>query len=166
VKIDCNARRIRANQVGDYGSVSAWFIPEGIANIFLMNELKKRYQITYDSWEVYYVVHTAIGPVRFYKDKNGLPYIDLEESSEEGAALLVQTGSEEAANIFMQTVWQNYEGYTKREILKAKEARHTMRMIRNPRESDFKGMVRANMIKIALSLLVLSLTRAQSLDPT
>ncbi len=75
--------------MGDYGSISAWFIPEGIANIFLMNELKKRYQIMYNSWEVYYVVHTAIGPVRFYKDENGLPYIDLEESSEEGAALLV-----------------------------------------------------------------------------
>ncbi len=41
--------------------------------------------------------------MRFYKDENGLPYIDLEESSEEEAALLVQTGSKEAANAFVQT---------------------------------------------------------------
>ncbi len=41
VKIKCNAGAIRTNQVGDYGYVSAWFIPEKIANIFLMNKLKK-----------------------------------------------------------------------------------------------------------------------------
>jgi hypothetical protein len=147
VKINCNAEAIRSNQVGDYGSISAWFILEGIANIFLMNKLEKKYQITYNSWEGYYVVHTASSPVRFYKDENSLPYVDLEKSSEEGAVLLVQTGSKEAANLFAQTIWQNYEGYTKREILQAKEARCTMGMIGNPSKSDFKGMVRANMIK-------------------
>jgi hypothetical protein len=49
----------------------------------ISDRLEKRYQIT---------VHTTSGPVRFYKDENGLPLIDLEESSEEGAVLLVQIG--------------------------------------------------------------------------
>jgi hypothetical protein len=59
VKINCNTGVIRTNQVGDYGSISARFIPEGILNISLMNKLEKRYQITQDSWKRYYVLYTA-----------------------------------------------------------------------------------------------------------
>jgi hypothetical protein len=147
VKINCNSGVMRTNEVGDYGSMNVWYIPDGIANIFSMNELEKKYRITYDSWEGYYTVHTANGEVRFYKDENGLPYIDLGESSENAAAMLVQTGSEDAANVFVQTVRQNYEGYTKREILRAKEARRAMGMIGYPSEQDFKGIVSANMIR-------------------
>jgi hypothetical protein len=58
------------------------------------------------------------------KDNNGLPCINLEESGEDTAAILVQTGSEEAVTMFMQTVRKkiNYEGYNKKQILEAKEA--------------------------------------------
>ena len=48
--------------------------------------------------------------------------------------------------MFVQTVRQNYEGYTKKEILQAKEARRAMGLIGYPKDQDFKGMVRANMI--------------------
>ena len=37
----------------------------------------------------------------------------------------------------VQTVRGNYEGYTKREVLKAKEARHTQAMMGNPSEADY-----------------------------
>jgi hypothetical protein len=120
---------------------------EGIVNIFSMNELEKRYRITYDSWQGYCTVHTVSGEVRFYKDENGLPYIDLEDSSEEVVALLVQTSSEEAVKVFVQTVQQNYEGFTKHKVLEAKEARCAMGIIGNPNNEDFKGMVRGYMIK-------------------
>ena len=69
------------------------------------------------------MVHTQDGPVRFYKDENGLPYINLEGLEEDAATLLVQKGLEEAVSAFVQTVRQNYEGFTKKEILQAKEAR-------------------------------------------
>jgi hypothetical protein len=36
------------------------------------------------------------------------------ESAEDVAALLVQNGTEELANVFLHMVWQNQEGYTKR----------------------------------------------------
>ena len=126
--------------------MKVWYIPEGIANIFLMNELEKKYCFTYDSWEGYYVVHTQDGPVKFYKDENGLPYINLEDSEEDAAMLLVQMGSEEAATVFVQTVRQNYEGFTKKEVLQAKEIRRAMGLIRNPSEKDVKGLVSNNMI--------------------
>ncbi len=137
---------MRTNKLGDYGTMNVWYIPDGIANIFSMNQLEKKYCITYDSWQGYYVVHTANGEVQFHKDKNGLPYIDLGELSEDAAAMLVQTGSEDAAHAFIQTVRQNYEGYTKKEILRAKEARRAMGLVGYPNKQDFKGMVRANMI--------------------
>jgi hypothetical protein len=65
---------------GTYGGLQVLNMPEGTANIFSMPELEKVYRITYDSWEGYYVVHTAHGEVRFYKDEQGLPYIDLTKS--------------------------------------------------------------------------------------
>jgi hypothetical protein len=120
---------------------------QGDANIFSMNELEKRHRITYDSWQGYYVVHTKNGEVRFYKDENGLPCIDLKNLLEDATSLLVQTGSKEAAKVLVQTVRQNYEGYTRRMVLEAKEARRAMGMIGNPSKEDFKGMVRGNMVK-------------------
>jgi hypothetical protein len=57
-----------------------------------MHKLEKLYCITYDSWEGNYIVHTPRGEVRFYKDKQGLPFIDLEESNEEAALMLLQRG--------------------------------------------------------------------------
>ncbi len=100
---------MRANKVGHFvghrlDSPNAWYIPKGITNIFFMNELEKRYCITYDSWQGFYIVHTKNGEVRFYKDENRLQYIDLEDLLEDTAALLVQTGSKEAVKVFVQTV--------------------------------------------------------------
>jgi hypothetical protein len=84
--------------------------------------------------------------VWFYKDKNKLPYIDLNKSSKDAPALLVQTWSKEVATAFVQTVHRNYKGYTKHKILQAKEARCAMGMNGNHSKGDFKNMVRGNMI--------------------
>jgi hypothetical protein len=83
--------------------------PRGDSQYFLMNKLEKKYRITYNSWDGYYVVHIRSGKVRFYKDKNGLLYINLEQSSGDVAALLVQKGLEVAAMAFVQMVQQNYK---------------------------------------------------------
>ena len=40
----------------------------------------------------------------------------------------------------------NYEGYTKREVTQAKEARRAQAMMGNPSEKDYKGMVSNNLI--------------------
>jgi hypothetical protein len=70
-----------------------WYIPDGIANIFSMHKLKKYYRITYDSWEGYYDVHTPRWEVKFHKDKQGLPYIDLDRLAQEAMPMLVQMGA-------------------------------------------------------------------------
>jgi hypothetical protein len=85
IKINCNAGTVTTNKKGRFGGVSAWYLPDGIANIFSMHELEKLYRITYDSWEGFYVVHTPGGEVHFHKDEQGLPFIDLARSGHEGA---------------------------------------------------------------------------------
>ena len=69
MQVNCNAGSIKTNQKGKYGRVEAWYMPKGIANIFFMNEIEKLHRITYDSIDVYYVVHTDKGPVYFHKDE-------------------------------------------------------------------------------------------------
>ena len=49
--------------------------------------------------------------------------MDLNECEEKGTMLLLQREEAEAGASLVQTVRGNYEGYTRREILKAKEAR-------------------------------------------
>jgi hypothetical protein len=88
--------------------------------------------------------------VRFYKDEQGLSYLDLEGSNKAGALLLMQHGGgtrdEDEGVSLVQTVRGNYKGYTKREVLKAKEARRVQVMMGNPSEADYKGMVSHNLI--------------------
>ncbi len=130
IKINCIAGAVVTNKRGN-GKLKVWYVPNGIANIFSMHELEKYYRITYNSWLGYYIVHTPKGEVRFYKDKQGLPFIDLEESNQGMAVMLLQKGvglyenneGKEEATMLVQTVRGNFEGYTKREVLKAKEAR-------------------------------------------
>ena len=75
---------------GDFGGMSMWYLPDGIANIFSIHELEKLYRIMYVSWEAFYVVHTPRGEVHFHKDEQGLPYIDLAKSRHEATRMLIQ----------------------------------------------------------------------------
>jgi hypothetical protein len=47
---------------------------------------------------------------------------------------------------FVQTVRGNYEGFTRRKVLQAKEARRAQAMLGNPSKRDYKGMVSNNLI--------------------
>ncbi len=97
-------------------------------------------------------MHTPRGEVRFYKDEQGLPYIDLEESSDLATVMLLELVDDhseeerESATALVQTVRENYEGFTRREVLQAKEARRAQVMLGNPSEKDYKGMVSNNLI--------------------
>jgi hypothetical protein len=130
IKINYNAGAVSTNQMGTYGNLKVWYIPDGIANIFSMHELEKKYRITYDSWKGHYVVHTPKGEVNFHKDEQGLPYIKLDgPTGREAAVMLLQSMQQEhhvctgVEVLHVQTVRSNYEGHTKRDVLEAKEAR-------------------------------------------
>jgi hypothetical protein len=90
IKINCNAVVMTTNQKGTYRQLNVWYVPNRIANIFSMHELEQHYRITYNSWVGYYSVHVPKGIVKFYKDKQGLLYINLKGSSQEAATMLMQ----------------------------------------------------------------------------
>jgi hypothetical protein len=46
ININCNTGAVTMNQMGLYGRMNVWYIPEGIASIFSMHELEKMYHIT------------------------------------------------------------------------------------------------------------------------
>ena len=78
--------------MGRYRNLKVWYILDGIASIFSMHELEKKYRITYDSWEGHYVVHTPKGEVKFHKNEQGLPYIELDRAGgREATVLLLQS---------------------------------------------------------------------------
>jgi hypothetical protein len=131
IKINCNAGAVTTNKKGRFGGLSAWYLPDGITNIFSMHELEKLYRITYNSWEGFYIVHTLGGEVHFHKDEQGLPFINLARLGHEAAKMLLQLAAvargdkddvSDEGTAFVQMVRGNYEGYTKREMLRAKEA--------------------------------------------
>ena len=98
------------------------------------------------------MVHTPKGEVRFYKDEQGLPYIDLGESNSEATMMLLQREIQERKETlddkvsYIQMVRGNYEGYTKQEVTQAKEAHRVQAMMGNPSEKDYKGMASNNLI--------------------
>lgn len=100
MSVSCNAGNVKTNQKVRYGTIDAWYMPEGIANIFSMHALEKLYRIMYNIIEGYYVVHTNKGPVCFHKDEQGMPFIDLKD--------IRHGGRHDAANIFIQTVHDKY----------------------------------------------------------
>ena len=93
------------------------------------------------------MVHTPKEEVRFHKDEQGLPYINLEESNSEPAMMLLQREIKEheetmnSKTSFIQMVRGNYEGYTKWEVTQAKEAHRAQAMMGNPSKKDYKAMV-------------------------
>ncbi len=132
--------------------MKVWYLLNGIVNIILMHDLEKLYQSTYDGWERFYIINTPQGQVQFHKDKQGLPYINLEQSGQEAAIMLMQNAQEQMTKgtALMQTVRGNYEGYTKKEVLQANEMQCAQAMIGNPSEGNYRGMVSRNMIKNCL----------------
>jgi hypothetical protein len=115
IKINCNTGAVSTNRMGTYGKLKVWYLPGGIANIFSMHKLEMLYRITYNSWEGHYIIHTPRGAVKFYKDKQGLPYIDLEASTEAVVMMLKSAQPKEMTRIktamtLVQTVQEIMKG--------------------------------------------------------
>jgi len=77
LSLHCNAGVATVNKVGDlagYGTV--WYYENGIANILSLNNVKKKYRVTYDSTASgCFKVHKTDGTKRVFKpSKKGLFY--------------------------------------------------------------------------------------------
>jgi hypothetical protein len=109
-----------------------------------------------------------------YKDKNGLPYIDLDKLSETTVTIIMQMAvegvrfampsSRELTEGFahIKMVQGNIERLTKCKVLQAKNARQAQVMIRNPSKKDFKGMV-SNHLVLNCPVTYVEITNARNI---
>ena len=79
-------------------------------------------------------MHTKERIVEFKPSEKGLHYHDTSKDNSNFECMLVNT------------VRDNFKGYTKCNIAKAKEAQRLQGMVGNPTEKEFKGMVRERLI--------------------
>jgi hypothetical protein len=134
--IHSNAGSTSSILEGEFGSVTVKHSPHGIANVLLLNKAKQRHRVAYDSHDRsgVFQVHTEEEIVKFKQSDQGLHYHDV---------------SDENSNIemmLMNTVRGNFEGYTRHDIKRAKEAQLIQGMIANPTEMEFAGMDRGRLL--------------------
>ncbi len=131
ITVHCNNGLLHTNLEGNLGGMTVYHNPYGIANVLLLESIKGKHRVTYVSWDCdgVFKVHTKEGVVEFKLSEKGLHYHDT---------------SKEDSNInhmLVNTVRDNFEGHTKHDIAKAKEARRLQGMVGNPTDKEFKGMV-------------------------
>jgi hypothetical protein len=142
LRIHTNAGSCVTKKKGYLGSQPFWLDQNGIANVVSLKSLEAKHRVTYDSAQDggAFVVHTKGGRIYFRRcPETGFPYIDLDE---EQGAMLVQSEQRPAREPILDsgatsdtlseedmakltkipTIRGNYEGFTEREIKKAREA--------------------------------------------
>ena len=126
--------------VNGFGTVH--FDKESIANIFGLQDLVERYQVTMDSKkENAFLVHTTNGIVRFKANGKGL-YIY--EPTDRYLSEVKEKKKGETSHL--QTVRENRKGFTQREYDRALQARKLMHIVGAPTVDNFKSMLRQNII--------------------
>jgi hypothetical protein len=134
--IHCSAGVTSTNLLGDlpgYGQV--WYHPNGIANILSLKRVKTRgHRVTYDSSKGNeFHVHKADGTIWIFKELPcGLYYSD--------------TSIREVGTLLVNTVDHNKSKCTKRDYLRAVQARKTQKMIGRPSTRSFSSIVEKNLL--------------------
>jgi hypothetical protein len=136
ITVHCNNGSSYTNLEGDLGGITMSHNPYGIVNILSLESTKAQHRVTYDSWDCdgVFKVHTKEGIVEFKPSEKGLHYHNTSKDNSNFECMLVNT------------VRDNFEGHTKRNIAKAKEAQRLQGMVGNHTDKEFKGMVHERLI--------------------
>lgn len=138
--LSTNGGDLHTNQratVPKYGEV--WFDPTAITNIFSFAEMENRYRITYDSSkEKAFVVHLPDKQIKFSRTDNGLYAYKPNYTTKNHASLV---------NHSLESVEENKKLYAPRQVQRAKMVRHLYHALGTPSLSDFKAIIKMNVIK-------------------
>ena len=112
ITVHCNNGSSYTNLDGDQGRITVYYNPYGTVNVLSLKSSKAKHRVTYDSWDCdgVFKVHTEEGIVEFKPCEKGLHYHDTSKDSSNFECMLVKN------------VRDNFEGHTKHNIAKAKEA--------------------------------------------
>jgi hypothetical protein len=148
IKVHCNKGTMDTTQEADFGDMPVYFDARGIANVLSLYQLGQKFKVTYDSTDCMgeFKVFTQAGVVEFKPTPKGLHVLNLKDNPD-AAFLLVNDADLAYGKSPVPTVRQNYEGFTKRQIQQATQARRIMGMIGAPTECEFQSLVRLNLLK-------------------
>ncbi len=134
--------------VADFGNNEVYINPDGIVNVLSLYLLVQKHHISYDSKDCggVFKVHTSMGLLEFKPTSTGLHILGLKEHPN-AAHVLVTAATPLDANLHVNTVRNNFDGFTKKQIQRAQEARCLMLMTGVPSERAFQSMVRLNQLK-------------------
>ena len=114
--------------------LKVWFSKKAITNILALSNLTQQYRVTYDSNDRMFIVHReqeGKSNMHFKMHPSGLHYYDPCDT----------------AVIMVSTVEGNKQGFTKRQIKGAEQARALYAKLGYPSIRDFKWVVQSNQIK-------------------
>jgi len=139
--IKSNGGTNKVTEKGSFGPIEdVWHDPASLANILSLGKLQETHKITFDSaGENKFIVHCEDGSMlQFRMSAEGLYYYDMDED----ASYLALVTKEHK----LTTVKGNMEGYTPREVQRAKVARDAMALMGFPSECDMIRMVKSGMV--------------------
>jgi len=151
MNIQCTAGRSTTNLIGDFpGYGPVWYLPNGIANILSLSRVSAKYRVTYDSTSDAnaFVVHKRPGvPRRFRSAPNGLFYFDCRDlMGSETTLIHVPSPSSLDGTALINTVRSNALRYSRRDLLRAQEARRLQDTLFNPSLDTMLDIVTRNLI--------------------
>jgi hypothetical protein len=112
-----------------------WFHAKAITNILALANVKKQYRVTYDSGDDKgFVVH---------RSQHGMPDMRFELHK---SGLHIYNPKQEQLT-FLQTVQDKMEGFTKRQVIGAQQARNLYAKLAYPSIKDFEWAVISNQIQ-------------------
>jgi len=152
LRMTTNGGVVQVMKKGDVlGFGEAWYDPKQMANIFGLSHVAEKYRVTMDTNEENaFKVYTEAGIVKFKHTPDRLYaytptakyYHQLDKLEKK------RTGKyEEGLSNVVTTVKKNREGFTKRQVEEATQARKTYRMLGCPSLENFKNMIRMNALK-------------------
>ncbi len=133
-----------------------YFDSRGIANVLSLYPLGKQIRVTYDSNDCdgVFQVHTTKGIVEFKPTPKGLHALNLKENPEATFLLvndvelvLPNPDSIPDHHAHVNTVRDNYEGFSCNQIERARIAQRLMGMVATPSACDFQGLVCLSLLK-------------------
>ena len=150
VKVHTNGGEQESYQFGDtefFGSV--WFNPASLANILSLAQVRKYCRVTMDTrQEPAMIVHLGNGKIMKFKEyTNGLYFYDTREDLIELSKDKQVTTSENVTDYsLMQSVEENKQLFTHKQLKAADAARELSRKLGRPSKKNFECIIATNLI--------------------
>ena len=146
IELDTNAGSRIVDQVGEVSGVgTVYFNKNGIANIFALKDLIKSHRVRYDSnAEDAFIVEVNGRDVKFAANKQGLYVFNFTQTYLDNVK---KKNKQITGGQHMQSVKKQLEGFTKREVERADQARKFYHMVGAPTLENLKMVIRQNLFK-------------------